>query len=152
MTVPRPLVPVPARNQSANSVGTLNALLRGLVAAVVSGLFGTGIHASLTYVGDFPLTWGVGLAWLLLGLLVYWAAVSSGKLWAGAVGFIGCYVTVGMISYLGHDQMLLSAPYFQYLPGPTVASLLWMYGMVVPAVIGLVTALRVMRKRHRKAQ
>lgn len=131
--------------------GNLGALWRAVVAALAAGLFGTGIHASLSYAGDVPIPWGVGLAWLLLGLLVYWAAVASGKLWAGAVAFIGCYVTVGLISYLGHDQLVLSAGYFKFLPGPTIASLLWMYGMVIPAVIALMTGLRVLRKTSRKA-
>ncbi|GAA1413450.1 hypothetical protein AUR04nite_33820 [Glutamicibacter uratoxydans] len=145
-------MPAPAPNKLRSPQGgNLNAVLRGVVAAVAAGIFGTTIHASLFYAGDVPIIWGVGLAWLLLGLLVYWAAISSGKMWAGAIGFIGCYVTVGLISYVGHDQMILSSAYFKYLPGPTLASMLWMYGMVVPAVIALMAALRVMRRRHREA-
>ncbi|PRB71238.1 hypothetical protein [Arthrobacter sp. MYb213] len=141
------------REQRANqplTVGSnLSALVRGLVAAVVSGLLGTAIHASLSYAGNIPLVWGVLVAWLLLGLLVYWSVVASGKLWAGAVGFIGCYLVVGSISYFGNDTMILPLQYLQYLPGPTIASLLWMYGMIVPAVISLFMALRVLRKRQR---
>ncbi|WP_313812681.1 hypothetical protein [Glutamicibacter sp.] len=144
-------MPAPAPNQRTSQGGNLGAVLRGVVAALAAGLFGTSIHASLFYIGDVPIIWGVAVAWLLLGLLVYWAAISSGKIWSGAIAFIGCYVTVGVISYLGYDQLILSPAYFQYLPGPTLASLLWMYGMVVPAVIALVTALRVMRRRNRKA-
>ncbi len=144
-------MPAPAPNQRPASGGNLGVLGRALVAALAAGLFGTAVHASLFYVGDTPIIWGVALAWLLLGLLTYWAVVSTGKMWAGAVAFIGCYVTVGVISYLGHDQLILSAGYFQYLPGPTLASLLWMYGMVIPAVIALSIALRVIRKTNRKA-
>ncbi|MFJ2620602.1 hypothetical protein [Glutamicibacter sp. NPDC087344] len=144
-------MPAPAPNQHLAGGGNLRALGRALVAALAAGLFGTAVHASLFYAGDTPIIWGVALAWLLLGLLTYWAVVSSGKMWAGAVVFIGCYVTVGLISYLGHDQLILSAGYFRYLPGPTLASLLWMYGMVIPAVIALSIALRVIRKTNRKA-
>lgn len=136
-------------NQPVTAGSNLGALSRGLIAAVVAGLLGTAIHASLGYAGDIPLVWGVGLAWLLLGLLVYWSVVASGKLWAGAVGFIGCYLVVGSISYFGNDTMILPLQYLQYLPGPTIASLLWMYGMVIPAVIALLSALRVLRKRRR---
>jgi len=141
-----------APNSQRKSHGSnLSALWRGVVAAVVAGLFGTGIHASITYVGnDIPLVWGVGVAWLLLGLLVYWAAVSSGKLWSGALALIGCYVCVGLISYVGNDQLILGMQYYQYLPGPALASALWMYGMIVPAIIGLLLALRVIRKQHRQ--
>ena len=139
-----------APNKANNQASNLSALWRGAVAAVVAGLFGTAIHASITYVGnDIPLVWGVAVAWLLLGLLVYWAATSSGKLWAGALGFIGCYVCVGLISYVGHDQLILSMQYYKYLPGPSIASALWMYGMIIPAIIGLVLALRNLRKQHR---
>ena len=145
--MPRLLVHAPAPKTASTQGGSLGAVVRGVVAAIAAGLFGTSIHASLFYAGDTPILWGVGIAWLLLGLLVYWSVISSGKMWAGAIGFIGCYVTVGMISYLGHDQMILSSAYFQYLPGPTLASMLWMYGMVVPAVIALSIALKVMRKR-----
>ncbi|HJX77762.1 hypothetical protein [Glutamicibacter sp.] len=136
-------------NQPLTGGSNLSALVRGLVAAVVSGLLGTAIHASLSYAGDIPLVWGVLVAWLLLGLLVYWSVVASGKLWPGAVGFIGCYLVVGSISYFGNDTMILPLQYLQYLPGPTIASLLWMYGMIVPAVISLFMALRVLRKRQR---
>lgn len=136
-------------NQPLTVGSNLSALVRGLVAAVVSGLLGTAIHASLSYAGNIPLVWGVLVAWLLLGLLVYWSVVASGKLWAGAVGFIGCYLVVGSISYFGNDTMILPLQYLQYLPGPTIASLLWMYGMIVPAVISLFMALRVLRKRQR---
>ncbi|MGP5687917.1 hypothetical protein [Glutamicibacter ardleyensis] len=136
-------------NQSLTAGSNLSALVRGLVTAVVSGLLGTAIHASLSYAGDIPLVWGVLVAWLLLGLLLYWSVVASGKLWAGAVGFIGCYLVVGSISYFGNDTMILPLQYLQYLPGPTIASLLWMYGMIVPAVISLFMALRVLRKRQR---
>lgn len=144
-------MPAPATSRKKPVSFSLSALWRGLAAAVVAGLFGTGIHASITYVGDFPVIWGVALAWLLLGVLVYWAVISSGKMLAGAIAFIGCYVTVGLISYVGHDQMILGAAYFKYLPGPTLASLLWMYGMVVPAAIALILALRVLRKRLRRS-
>ncbi|RKS22415.1 hypothetical protein DFO58_0443 [Arthrobacter sp. AG1021] len=144
-------MPALAPSKRPATGGSLGALWRAVVAALAAGLFGTGIQASLFYAGDTPIIWGVGLAWLLLGLLVYWAVVASGKMWAGAVAFIGCYVTVGVISYVGNDQMLLSAGYFKFLPGPTLASLLWMYGMVIPAVIALMSALRVLRKANRKA-
>lgn len=149
MTVPRQLVHEQRANQPLTIGGNLGALLRGLVAAVVAGLLGTAIHASLSYAGDIPLVWGVLLAWLLLGLLVYWSVIASGKLWAGAIGFIGCYLVVGSISYYGNDTLILPLQYLQYLPGPTIASLLWMYGMIVPAVIALIAALRVLRKRRR---
>ncbi|MGP9528712.1 hypothetical protein [Glutamicibacter sp. AOP5-A2-18] len=140
-----------APNQRNNNQGSnLSALWRGAVAALVAGLFGTAIHASISYVGnDIPVVWGVGVAWLLLGVLVYWAAVSSQKLWAGALAFIGCYVCVGLISYVGNDQLILSMQYYKYLPGPAIASALWMYGMIIPAIIGLVLALRNIRKQHR---
>lgn len=139
-----------APNKQKTLGSNLSALWRGAVVAVAAGLFGTSIHASITYVGnDIPLVWGVGLAWLLLGVLVYWAAVSSSKLWAGALGFIGCYVTVGLISYVGNDQLILGMQYYRFLPGPTLASALWMYGMVIPSVIALLCALRVLRKQRR---
>lgn len=144
-------MPAPASNKRPASGGNLGALWRAVVAALAAGLFGTGIHASLFYAGDTPIIWGVAVAWLLLGLLVYWATVASGKLWSGAVAFIGCYVTVGVFSYVGNDQLMLSAGYFKFLPGPTLASLLWMYGMVIPAVIALMSALRVLRKTNRTA-
>lgn len=135
--------------QAPRAGSNLSALIRGVVAAVVAGLFGTAIHASITYVGDFPLVWGVAIAWLLLGLLIYWSAVASGKLWAGAVAFIGCYLVVGSISYFGNDTLILPFQYYKYLPGPTLASILWMYGMIVPSIIALFSALRVLRKRSR---
>ncbi|PJJ44348.1 hypothetical protein ATK23_1579 [Glutamicibacter mysorens] len=140
-----------APNNRNSLGGNFSALWRGAVAAVAAGLFGTAIHASISYIGnDFPLVWGVLVAWLLLGVLVYWAAVSSAKLWAGAVAFIGCYVTVGLISYVGDDQLILGMQYYEYLPGPALASALWMYGMVIPSVIALLCSLRVLRKRQRQ--
>lgn len=139
-----------APNQRRTQGGNLAALWRGAVAAVAAGLFGTIIHASISYGGDgIPLVWGVAVAWLLLGVLVYWAAVSTAKLWSGALAFIGCYVTVGLLSYAGNDQLILGMQYYQYLPGPALASALWMYGMLVPAVIALLLSLRMIRRQAR---
>ncbi|MDR4532309.1 hypothetical protein [Glutamicibacter sp. PS] len=135
---------MPAPNTRAKG-GTLGGLWRAGVAALVGAVFGTLAHASLTYLGDIPLPWGLALAWALLGVLVYWATVASGKLWAGALSLLLCYVLVGAISFLGNDQLILSIGYLQYLPAPTVVSLLWMYGMIIPAVIGLLRALKVLR-------
>ncbi|MNW66757.1 hypothetical protein D3C74_452590 [compost metagenome] len=56
---------------------------------------------------------------------------------------------MGLISYVGNDQLILGMQYYQYLPGPALASALWMYGMIIPAIIGLVLALRAIRKQHR---
>lgn len=128
----------------------LGALWRGIVAAVAAGLLGSVIHASLFYIGDVPITWGLALAWLFLGLLVYWAVVASGKLWAGALGFIGCYIVVGLLAFNGNDQLITPLAMYQYMPGPALASTLWVYGMVVPAVIALLAARRVMRRQARR--
>ena len=140
---------MPASNNKASRGGNLPAIGRGLVAAVVAGLIGTSIHSSLNYAGDIPILWGVAVAWLLLGVLVYWACIASGKIFAGAIGLIGCYVTVGLIAYVGHDFVILPMQYLQLLPGPTLASLLWMYGMIIPAICAMLLAVRRLRKLQR---
>ncbi|WP_431709744.1 hypothetical protein [Glutamicibacter uratoxydans] len=135
--------------QSSNAGGNLGALLRGLVVAGVAGILGSVVHASLFYWGDIPVVWGVGLAWLFLGLLVYWAAAASRKIWSGALGFIGCYVVVGLLAFNGNDQLITPLSFSEYLPGPTLASALWVYGMAIPAVIGLLLARRALRREAR---
>ena len=140
---------MPATSASLKPGSLPAALGRGLLAAVAAGILGSIVHASMFYIGSVPVPWGVALAWLFLGLLVYWAAAASGRLLAGAIGFIGCYAVTGLLSFAGHDQLILSLAYFKYLPGPALASVLWTYGMVLPAVAGLLAALRVLRRRHR---
>lgn len=143
-------MPALAASQRQVRGNALGALWRAVVVAAVAGILGTVIHASLFYAGQVPVFWGVGLAWLLLGLLAYWAALSSGKLWSGALGFIGCYVVVGVLTFNGNDQLITPMSLYDYMPGPALASALWVYGMLVPAVIALVLALRALRREARR--
>lgn len=139
----------PRAKKSTNAGGILSALWRALVVAGAAGILGSVIHASLFYLGDIPVLWGVALAWLFLGLLTYWAAASSARLWSGAAGFIGCYVVVGLLAFNGNDQLITPLALYDYLPGPALASVLWVYGMAVPALIALVMARRALRRQAR---
>ncbi|MCW4464314.1 hypothetical protein OK351_02155 [Glutamicibacter sp. MNS18] len=141
----------PAAKSRTTRGHNLGALWRAAVVAVAAGVLGSVIHASLFYLGDIPVMWGVGLAWLFLGLLVYWAAVASSRLWGGALGFIGCYVVVGLLSFSGNDQLITPMALYDYMPGPALASALWMYGMLVPALIALPLALRALRRESRQS-
>lgn len=140
----------PRANKPLSGGGNLGALLRALVTAVAAGILGSVIHASLFYLGDIPVMWGVALAWLFLGLLTYWAAAASKKLWSGAMGFIGCYVVVGLLTFNGNDQLITPLSLYAYMPGPALASALWVYGMVLPAAVAVVVARRALRREARQ--
>ncbi|WP_396276935.1 hypothetical protein [Glutamicibacter creatinolyticus] len=144
-------MPARAANQGRFRGSLPGALWRALVTALVAGLLGSTIHASLFYAGDVPVFWGLALAWLLLGLLVYWASVASGKLLGGALGFIGCYVVVGVLTFNGNDRLITPLSLYDYMPGPALASTLWVYGMLVPAVVALLLARRNLRRPARAA-
>lgn len=127
----------------------LASVLVALAAGALAAVVGTILHASVAYAGDTPIPWGSVLALLLTGALSYWTAMRRGKLWVGALAGLSTYVMVAFISADAHNQMIVSAQYFEVLPGPALAGTIWVYGIIVPVVVAIALASRHLRVQTR---
>ncbi|WP_146111787.1 hypothetical protein [Arthrobacter sp. MYb227] len=143
LTVREPKPKQPAGSVAATLVSVLVALAAGVLAAVV----GTILHATIAYVGDTPLPWGAVLALILTGALSYWVGMWRAKLWVSALAGLATYVLVALFSADSHNQMIVSAQYLQMLPGPALAGIIWVYGIIVPVVVAIFLVSRHLRVR-----
>ena len=132
---------------AATLISVLAALAAGALAAVV----GTILHATVAYAGDTPIPWGAVLALLLTGALSYWVGMLRGKLWVSALAGLSTYVIVAFFAADAHNQMIVSAQYLDVLPGPALAGLIWVYGIIVPVVIAIFLASRHLRAMSRSS-
>lgn len=139
-------MPGPRPNKAPGSgpailLNVLAALVAGALAAVV----GTILHASVAYVGETPIPWGATLALLLTGTLVYWVGLLRGKLWVSALAGLATYVFVALISLDQNNQMIVSTQFYSVLPGPALAGGIWVYGIIVPAIVAILLASKQLR-------
>ena len=149
-SVPRLTVREPKPNQPAGSVAaTLVSVLVALAAGALAAVVGTILHATIAYVGDTPIPWGAVLALVFTGALSYWVGMWRTKLWVSALAGLATYVLVAFFSADAHNQLIVSAQYFQVLPGPALAGTIWVYGIILPVIVAIFLVSRHVRGRTR---
>lgn len=151
-SVPRPTVHEPRPNQPAGSIAaTLVSVLVAFAAGALAAVVGTILHATIAYVGDTPIPWGVVLALILTGALAYWVGMWRAKLWVSALAGLATYVLVALFSADAHNQLVVSAQYLQVLPGPALAGIIWVYGIILPVIVAIFLVSRHLRGGSRVA-
>lgn len=138
-------MPAPSEARTG-SLATATAVIAALVAGGLAAVVGTLLHAQLHYAGDTPLPWGALLALVFAGSLFTAAGIYAERVWAAALAGIAAYALVAWVSLDERNRLILSWANHEALPGPALAGVVWMYGIVAATVLALLVCARAMSK------